>query len=103
MKRVKCFIMVLLILALIGCTNYVKIYEKGSGEEPPVPILMVEGVPTKGEVTFEKTTGEGETRETLKLTVKKEGGGNPLSWFAKTVSGLFAFLVNKSDLQIDLD
>jgi len=96
MKTVKCFIVLMLIMS-IGCTSYVKIYDgdPATKEKPATPILTVEGVPAKGELTFEKTVGEGESKETLKLTVKKEGGGltSPFAWISKMVSNIVALVL----------
>ena len=96
MKIIKYFVILVLIFPFSGCTKYVKIYDgsPGTEEEPRDPILTVEGAPAKGELTFEKTTGEGDTKETIKLAVKSDTGGwgNPFTWFGNMITNIAALI-----------
>ncbi|HDZ39532.1 MAG TPA: hypothetical protein ENH62_14870, partial [Marinobacter sp.] len=90
-------IVFLTLVMFVGCgrLNQVRIYEGGPGtkEAPAEPKWTVDNPPSKGEVVYERTTGTGDNKETLKVTVKKEQGGwNPFAYIGQLVANIVALV-----------
>ncbi|KKN75059.1 hypothetical protein LCGC14_0384330 [marine sediment metagenome] len=104
MKKATIICIILLILG--GCgMNQVKVYEGGPGtiDKPREPAWTIDNPPAKGEVTFERTKGEGAEKETVKIAVKNEGGNlNPFAWIKDVFTKVVGFFISKADVQIPI-